>query len=163
MHSDNDITSIANTMEKLEGRISELETGVALNSLAQSKDLEAVKCKIESNDRLYNQKFISTTEATTVALDSADKAVNKAEVATEKRFEGVNEFRATLQDQQRTLMPRAELEVTISGLHDRIEKTENRLTRQEGLKSGISQGWGWVVGIIGLVIAIYTLIEAIVK
>jgi len=44
-----------------------------------------------------------------LALNSAEKAVTKAETATEKRFESVNEFRLTLSDQTKTFVTRGEL------------------------------------------------------
>jgi hypothetical protein len=48
-------------------------------------------------------------EAVQAALVSAEKAVGKAEVATEKRFESVNEFRAQLSDQAAHFSTRDEL------------------------------------------------------
>lgn len=43
------------------------------------------------------------------ALASSKEAVQKAEVATEKRFESVNEFRATLTDQAAKFITRKEI------------------------------------------------------
>ena len=43
------------------------------------------------------------------ALQAAEKAVTKAELAAEKRFESVNEFRNQLKDQTGTFITRNEL------------------------------------------------------
>jgi hypothetical protein len=63
---------------------------------------------IERLELFYAQRFEDLDEKTTLALASADKAVSKAEIATEKRFEGVNEFRGALSDANSRLMPREE-------------------------------------------------------
>lgn len=59
-------------------------------------------------EKLTEAKFVtykalldSNSEKVALALSAADKAVTKAEVATEKRFEAVNEFRAQLDSNQR--------------------------------------------------------------
>ncbi|GAC1497471.1 MAG: hypothetical protein NVS1B6_03140 [Steroidobacteraceae bacterium] len=108
------------------------------------------------------------------AMHAAQEAVNKAEAASERRFAGVNEFRAQLGDQQRTLMPRAEVEVLVAGLTDKIaiaqsdlrkfmEVTATTLARSDGSKSGVHAGWGWAVGAIGLMTTILTLFTAFKK
>ena len=56
----------------------------------------------------YDRRFSDLDTKTTLALTAADKAVTKAETATEKRFEGVNEFRGALSDQAANLMSRVE-------------------------------------------------------
>jgi len=86
---------------------------------AETRRIDAM---FSERDKRYEQKFtdlkvaldsaIAERDKSTLAALAAQKeAVNKAEASSEKRFEGVNEFRSTLSDQQRTLMPRAEAEV----------------------------------------------------
>ena len=79
--------------------------------------IEAVKELLESiierNDRRYQERF-----------DATEAAIKKADAATEKRFEGVNEFRSTLSDQQRTFIPRPEADVRIGELHGKIEQVK---------------------------------------
>jgi hypothetical protein len=83
--------------------------------------------------KTIDQRFTSAEEAVHRALESADKASTKADNATEKRFEGVNEFRATLSDQATRLIPRAEVEQIVKGLNDKIE--DLRGTRRAGVAS----------------------------
>ena len=55
------------------------------------------------------QRFKAQEQAVTFALQSAEKAVTKAELAAEKRFESVNEFRDQLKDQTGTFITRNEM------------------------------------------------------
>jgi len=64
--------------------------------------------------QLMNTKFKSQETAMSAALAAAEKAVIKAENASEKRFESVNEFRAALTDLTATFIPRAEAENRIA-------------------------------------------------
>jgi hypothetical protein len=46
--------------------------------------------------------------------------VSKAELAADKRFESVNEFRQTLTDQQQTFMPRLEAAERMNSMTDKL-------------------------------------------
>jgi hypothetical protein len=127
---------------------------------------------IEANDRRYEQRFIAQALATDAALAAAERAVLKAEASAERRFEGVNEFRSTLADQQRNLIPRAEVDVLIRGVVQQITALEKTLDasvaeRQAQIaalqktqdswtaeKRGVVGGWGYAAGVVGLVLAI---------
>ncbi len=56
----------------------------------------------------FDQLRASDQEAIAAALAAAEKAVTKAEEASSKRFESVNEFRQTLSDQTATFLTRKE-------------------------------------------------------
>lgn len=129
---------------------------------------------IEANDRRYAQQFTSSQEAVlsalnaaqtavNAALSAAEKAVTKAEIASEKRFDNVNEFRATLADQQRTLMPRTEVELIIQSLRDIASTNAKNIASLSGAKSGMKDGWGYIVGIVGILAALFSFITAYVK
>lgn len=69
--------------------------------------VESAMQQIKSLNDLTEAKFVTykalleaNAEKVGLALNAADKAVTKAEASTEKRFEGVNEFRAALATQQ---------------------------------------------------------------
>jgi hypothetical protein len=76
---------------------------------------------MDERDRRYDERFKATDERTNLALISSEKAVGKAELATEKRFDAVNEFRGQLKDQAATLMPRAEVDTRFNALAEKIE------------------------------------------
>jgi hypothetical protein len=134
----------------------EKQDGVDLKDLFMAR-IEVLKTLIDANDKNYNQRFDNVSSATSQALAAADRATSKAEAAAEKRFEGVNEFRQTLADQQRTLMPRPEVEIINKGISDRIEKLENKISGGEGRGVGIGQGIGYVVGVIGVVFGLISM------
>lgn len=109
-----------------------------LDSLEQS-----LAAHIAALDRLTDSKFVTfrtliDAEADRVglALASADKAVSKAEVAAEKRFEAVNEFRGQLNDQAGTFMTRVEADAIQQRNTERIQDLTDRLNRADGQRSG---------------------------
>jgi hypothetical protein len=124
---------------------------------------------ISERDRRYEQKFNDTKIAVDAALIAADKAVaaalagqkeavTKAEVAAEKRFESVNEFRNTLSDQQRNLMPRAEVDIITKSIADRLDKIENKIMMGEGKSTGIGSSWAMIVGGIAVLASVIALL-----
>jgi hypothetical protein len=100
------------------------------HQLAGLRDqLKAFKELMEERDRRYGERFQSTDEKTGLALTSSEKAVTKAEVATEKRFDSVNEFRGSLKDQAATLIPRVEADARFKTLEDKIEDLKKAALR----------------------------------
>jgi len=86
-------------------------------------------------------KFDGVNREVKLALDASQAAVNKAEHATEKRFESVNEFRQQLSDQAGTFMPR--------------ELAENRLAAIERWQSKM-------VGALALAVVLMPLVTGLV-
>lgn len=148
--------------------------------LGERKD--RVDARFEAMSELLSERFSTQTVAlsqalanadaiTRLALEAAKEAVNKAEVATEKRFEGVNEFRAALGDQASRLMPRSETEVRLQGLAERVDvNTQSILTTaaiqadrigkleldvrtqlalSDGKGTGLKDAWGYIIGAAG--------------
>jgi hypothetical protein len=75
-------------------------------------------------------------KVTSARFDAAREAILKADAATEKRFDGVNEFRAQLNDQALTFLPRETFE-QILGQYDAWRSTvESRLNLQAGQSAG---------------------------
>lgn len=96
---------------------------IDLKYLIESK-FEAVYKQFDSNEKYYNQRFENLADQTHIALVSADKATKKAEDATEKRFESVNEFRATLTDQARSFLTKAEFDAKWEAIKaDKADRT----------------------------------------
>lgn len=107
-------------------RLAEQITG-ARAEIEQTR--RVVESKIEALDRLTDAKFVTfrtlidaQAEKVALALAAADKAVSKAETATEKRFESVNEFRGQLNDQSRQFMPRSEADQLVQQLTQRVRE-----------------------------------------
>ena len=129
--------------------------------------VETVRDHLESvialHDRRYEQRFADQQQAVEAALSAAKEAVIKAETAAEKRFEGVNEFRAALGDQQRLLMPRSEADRAITALSEKLLALEKQFDGLVAERQGLRGGWGYAVGVIGFVLALASLIALVIK
>jgi predicted phage tail protein len=86
--------------------------------------------RYSTQTKALDKAFEAQQEAMTVALANAAAAVTKAETATDKRFESVNEFRAQLADQTASFMNRAEGEVRLSAINDRLDRVDTVTTSQ---------------------------------
>ena len=106
---------------------------------------------LEAKEERDSERFDAQKEQTKLALDSADRAVNKAEQAAEKRFESVNEFRETLADQQRNLMPRAESELQFKSINDKVDNIIRTSAKDTGKRTGYHEGILLIVGLVALV------------
>ena len=104
------------------------------------------------------QRFDAQTKAIEAALLAAKEAVIKAELATEKRFESVNEFRQTLSDQAAQFMTRTEAEAAISRNAERIQDLTDRLNRSEGHSQGLGAGWAYLVAAVGAIAAVIVVV-----
>jgi signal recognition particle GTPase len=108
---------------------------------------EYIESILAEREKQADQKF-----------QSLAMAVSKAEVATEKRFESVNEFRATLTDQQRTFIPRAEYESAHKALTQTVTDAKERLDKIENMKQGGQNIWIILVGVSGFVMGIISFV-----
>jgi hypothetical protein len=106
-------------------------------------------------------RFDAQEKAVQSALASADRAVAKAEAASDKRFEAVNEFRASLNDNTRTLMPRAEYEQAIKAVNEKIETLTARINTRDDRGRGIGEGWAFLASAIGLIVSVITVIVVV--
>ena len=97
---------------------------------------------MDERDRRYEERFKAMDEKTGLALTSSEKAVAKAETATEKRFDAVNEFRGQLKDQAATLMPRAEADAKFASMNKEIEELKKSANTAQGRSGGFNAAWG---------------------
>lgn len=125
--------------------------------------LDHVRALLREIELRNEQRFVAQRQAVDAALAAADRAVLKAEAAAEKRFEGVNEFRGQLADQQRTLMPRSEAEIRLSVLSDRMSAVEKAVLQVSSRGIGAKDAWGWVVGVIGFVLSVLALLSMLTR
>lgn len=87
----------------------------------------AVTLALGRVDKEFHGHLSSVREEGRAALDAANTAIQKSETATERRFEGVNEFRQQLGDQAQTFMPRKESDVRMEAISEKIEKNNAQL------------------------------------
>jgi membrane-associated HD superfamily phosphohydrolase len=127
-----------------------------------SDRIDALDQRLSDVLAFLNQQIADVRHDGTVMLDNIDKATVKAETAIEKRFDAVNEFRAQLNDQTKTFMPRAEIEARIVQNYERYNELANRVTRAEGKAAGSSAAYGYLTAAITAVIAIVTVVLILV-
>lgn len=127
-----------------------------------SERITALNQRVDDMLAFLNQQIADVRHDGQIMLDTADKATVKAEVAIEKRFDAVNEFRAQLADQTKTFMPRAEIEARIVQNYERYNELANRVTRAEGKAQGSSAAYGYLTAAITAVIAIVTVVLILV-
>ena len=98
--------------------------------------VDGLKELMDERDRRYEDRFTAMDEKTSLALTASEKAVVKAETATEKRFDSVNEFRKTLSDQATSFMPRGESSAQLESIHKEIEEAKTKINELEKSRSG---------------------------
>lgn len=127
--------------------------------------VNALGVLLNEREERTKERFIAMEKAVNTAMSAADKAVSKAEMATEKRFEGVNEFRATLADQAATLLPRNEYSVQHGAMLERVESFQKQLgaltstvsllqEHATGKREGLTYSGQIVLGAIAFVSAV---------
>jgi hypothetical protein len=68
-----------------------------------------------------------------------------------------------LTSQQNTFLPRPEFIISLDAMNKRLEVIEkiNLSRREQG--EGIKQGWGWAVGVMGIVVAVVALLSKFIQ
>lgn len=79
-----------------------------------NKDIIA-RAQIGALDRRLTETIAATERATGIAYSAAKEAVAKADAATEKRLDAMNEFRSAMSEQASRLITRAEVEAIFAG------------------------------------------------
>lgn len=113
---------------------------------------------VESLKEYIEQRFSDSDKAVQAALLAAKEAAAKAETASEKRFDSVNEFRGQLSNQASTLMSRTEYLTNHKALEDKISDLTDRLNRSEGNSQGSQITMSKVYAAIGAAVAVLSMI-----
>jgi len=116
-----------------------LETRLNLLDQRLRDDRAALDLMLAERDQRYEERY-----------RASEQALVKVATSMDARFQSVNEFRSTLADQARDLMPRAETEV-------RMKALETVLERLQGERIGVKGGWGYAVGAVGFVLILVNL------
>jgi hypothetical protein len=151
--------------QRYEQRFTDARQAVNTAFAAQQLGLSAA---LESQKGALAAALVATEKASRAEQTYANDAARKAESATERRFEGMDKFRSSQEEQQRALMPRLEVEVLLKGLTEKIssnqeairhqaELSNNLFARKEGQEKGTSAGWAMAIGIIGLITAVLSI------
>jgi hypothetical protein len=84
------------------------------------------------------------------AMDAAEKAVAKAEIAADKRFEGLNELRNMASDWRTEFARQATVDLQIKGLMDKMDALRGSL-------------WAYLIGGVTAGAAVATLVVALLR
>lgn len=130
-------------------------TNKQIENAFQTAEKAAAKADLAAEKTYLEAQINALRGIFDMQLSASDKAVLKAEAATERRFESVNEFRAALADQQRVAIPRSEFDVQIRALSDRLALNSTRienLALQQTSIAASAQGKQMGFGVVGSVI-----------
>lgn len=122
---------------ELKARIVALETA-----------LDALKELLNERETTNKERLGALKTSIETALAAADKALVKADQATEKRFDSVNEFRQTLQDQALQFLPRGEYSAEFKALTEKVSDALTKIAEIETKGIGRSSG----IGSIGTIV-----------
>jgi hypothetical protein len=118
--------------------------------------------RYQTQQKAMETALTAADKAVQAALAAQEKAITKAETAAEKRFESVNEFRATLADQQSQLLTRGEYDAQHDALVDKVNGLADRLNRSEGQSAGVRLTGGVLVATITAAAAIVGVVTGLI-
>jgi hypothetical protein len=105
---------------------------------------------VDTKHEVAPHGFVSLREYMDVQFSAVREAVAKSERQTELRFDAVNEFRAQLGDQTRTLVPRPEVEQKFKSIDEKLDTLATRLNARDDRGKGMGEIWGFIVGALGI-------------
>ena len=111
-------------------------------------------------DRRYEQRFEAQEKAVHAALASAALAVERAEVNAERWRNNANEWRSAMTDREKNFMSRDQADSQFDALEKQLVDLKKSRDASEGRMGGLSAGWGYLVGAVGLVGALISIIIA---
>ena len=130
--------------------------------------IEGFETLSREREERNKERLVEIKSAIAAALASADKANVKAESATDKRFDLLNELRALVNDNQATLLPRKEFGVQYQALIDLLNVVDKRMdtletrvlntqTATESRDKGIGLVGRVVISALGALVALTSL------
>jgi len=118
---------------------------------------EYLMAQINAVEKRADMRFEAMKAQVESAFASSQLAINKADEATEKRFEGVNEFRAALSDQAAHFVTNQQLAALGEKLQASIDRNQDdliALSKRIDLREGQVQGSRLTYGNIAAMIAV---------
>ena len=181
------IAAALNAVDKAATRVEEttekkfalVDKSMATVSMLSDKTGELGE-RIEAIDRITDAKFVtyrtlldSEAEKVKLALDANDKALSKADIGVEKRFEGVEQIRAQVNSQANMFVPRQESDQRFTALSARVDALiaghdsmladiKSRLDRTEGKSGGYATSGTALIAGIGAIATLITIVTGII-
>jgi len=104
-------------------------------------DVDTLKELVEARIETLSGAITAVERRATAALEASEKAIDKAEHASNARFASVNEFRQTLTDQAGRFVSREEIAAQMAALAKDIGVNASRVDRIEARGLGLNAGW----------------------
>lgn len=118
--------------------------------------LRELEQRLQAMERLSQSRRQADKDFLTAIAAASERAISKVETATDKRFESVNDFRASLENNARMLMPRIESEKEVHALNKKIELLTATVNSRTERGVGISQSLSTFLAIAALLISAAT-------
>jgi hypothetical protein len=115
-----------------------------------------VMALIKALDEKVGLLINAQKEGVKTAMDAAEKAVAKAEVASDKRFEGLNELRSMAADWRNEFARQTTVDLQIKGIESRLYALDVTLREKGAHSSGVKDLFAYLVAFSGLLIAALT-------
>ena len=112
---------------------------------------------MDERDKRYAQRAASQDQAVALSLAASEKAITKAEQATERRLESLNELRGVVVDQSKDFSRAAEVKLAFDAIANRItglsELVHTFSTQQTSKAAGAREVISYLVGAGGIIAA----------
>ena len=109
----------------------------------KNRTVKYLKAKIKSVAKLSKERYKNIIKATDVAKESSDR-----------RLDGMNEFRASLKDQNSTFVPRAEYKAQTDKLDHDIQDLKEFKAMHEGKATMGSVYIAYIIAVLGILLSI---------
>lgn len=134
---------------------------ITINSIKNEINLLRDECK--NAVKVLNDANVLALSSLDKRFEYIEKATVKTDLAAEKRFESVNEFRGQLRDQQNTFVTKTEINIRFDNIEKKVDYLEKCLNSSEGKNSGISLVWGIIIVVISFIISGISIVVSIFK
>jgi hypothetical protein len=111
----------------------------------------------------FNAVLSERDKRTEQRFELMAEAVRKAEVAHEKRLEGMNEFRNQLSDQAETFLTKNEYNLAHNNLEEKYNNLKEKVSELVNTKQGSGQAWTYIVMGVLAFVAVCSLIINIIN
>jgi hypothetical protein len=108
--------------------------------MAEGVDLrDYVDTMFAEKEKALQAALLAQEKAVAAALESSDKAITKAEANAEKWRENANEWRGAMDDRDKNLPSRREVETAMSALATRLKLLEDAGLRMAGQETAVAE------------------------
>jgi len=115
----------------------------------------------QEREKRYDERFRAIEQSTEQAFGNSQRAIDKADAATEKRFEGVNEFRAALADQSKHFVTRDDLQGLAEKMEIQIAGLRKDVDFRIGQEAGSRLTYGSMAALIGVAAAVVGIVVVV--